>query len=119
MLLRQALIGWQIKENGSSWVDRRRDINKPIATLNQQVLVNLIGNVLQTCPGKQGGHCHKIIQLNTGGSLSGENSKAASFGDIITAFRTSWEAFQQHLHWQAIIAGTQKLVDLNSYTSVS
>lgn len=39
--------------------------------LNQQVLVNLIGNVLQPSTGKQGGCCHESIQLNTDCSPSG------------------------------------------------
>lgn len=61
MLHWQAVIGWQIKENGSSWIDKWKDVNKPISALNQQVLVNLIGNVLQISTGKQGGHFHEIV----------------------------------------------------------
>lgn len=47
-----------------------KDVNQPISALNQQVLVNLIGNVLQTSTGKRG-RCHKNVQLNAYCSFSG------------------------------------------------
>jgi hypothetical protein len=58
-----------MKENGSAWINVRRNVNKLISAVNQQVLDNLIGNVLQSQDGKQGGHCHEITQLNTDCSL--------------------------------------------------